>query len=108
MPRQKLPPAAEMARFAAEWSRRFGDEAPLPDPLPTRGPALDQLKARYQGWAAVQWIEQHGKPVDPEAVASLLSTPRVRAGNSADKRLWRGRILYVTPLQAHYRLPSKV
>lgn len=107
MPRQKLPTAAEMACFVTECSYRFGAKAQVPSPLPKRGPAFDELKAQYQGWAAVRWVEEHGDQVEPEVVASLL-TARVRAGNSADKQLWRERILYVAPLRGHYRLPPKV
>lgn len=107
MPRQKTPGSAEMARFVAEWFRRFGADAQVPNSLPTRGPAFDQLKALYQGWAAVQWVEEHGERLDAETVASLLRDTRVRAGNSADKQLWRERILFASPLREHYRLPSK-
>ena len=102
MPRQKLPSTGEMRRFVQDWASRFGAENPDESLEPA------QLKAVYQGWAAVQWVEQHGQPVDSEALASVLSGVRVKAGNSRDKRLWRERILYVGPLGGHYRLPSKV
>lgn len=46
--------------------------------------------------------------MDEQTVASLLENTRVRVGNSTDKRLWRARVLYVTPLEAHYRPPAKV
>jgi hypothetical protein len=108
MPRQKTPPAAEMRRFVTNWSARFQHPDPLPDAFPDRGPLLEDLKAAYQGWAAVQWAEQHGQPVSPEEVGALLGESRVRAGNSAEKQLWRERVLYVQPLQAYYRLPSKI
>lgn len=108
MPRQKLPDASDMARFVEEWSRRYGAYAQIPAPLPSRGEPLQALKAQYQGWAAVQWVLQHAQRVDPEAVASLLKGDTVRAGNSVERRLWKERILYVTPLDAHYKFPSKV
>jgi len=101
MPRQKLPNPQEMQRFVREWAVRF--KQPLPD---LADPA--QLKAQYQGWAAVQWAEEHGQPVDAETLAAVLDGAKVRAGNSSDKRLWRERILYVTPLKTHYRLPTKI
>ncbi|WP_295815550.1 hypothetical protein [uncultured Deinococcus sp.] len=106
MPRQKMPAAAEMAYLVRTSSRRFGREQSLPDPLPERGPAFEQLKAHYQGWAAVQWVEEHGEQVAD--ITAFHDGTRVRAGNSLDKRLWRERILYVTPLQGYYRLPSRL
>lgn len=84
-----------------DWSSRFGLQSP--DDL-----GAAQLKAQYQGWAAVQWVEQHGQLVDSEALASVLGGVRVKAGNSRDKRLWRDRILHVGPLGGYYRLPRKV
>jgi len=102
MPRQKLPSTGEMRRFVQDWNSRFCAghvEAPLE---PT------QLKVVYQGWAAVQWVEQHGQPVDSETLASVLAGVRVKAGNSRDKRLWRERILHVGSLGGYYRLPAKV
>jgi len=101
MPRQKLPSSEEMGRFLREWSSRFGQTHPdLTDPA--------QLKAHYQGWAAVQWAEEHGQPVDADTLTAILDGAKVRAGNSSDKRLWRERILYVAPLKGHFRLPTKV
>ncbi len=97
-----------MRRFVAQWCTRFGHPDDLPDVIPDRGPAYEQLKATYQGWAAVQWAEQHGQVVSANEVSALLGVVRVRAGHSAEKQLWRERVLYVRPLQAHYRLPSKV
>lgn len=97
-----------MTRLVEEWSRRYGQESHVPNPPPEEGKEFERLKALYQGWAAVQWVEQRGKPVEEEVVAPLLSGGRVRAGNSPDKRLWRQRILYVRPLQGYYRLPSKL
>ena len=101
-----MPAAAEMAYLVRTSSRRFGREQSLPDPLPERGPAFEQLKAHYQGWAAVQWVEEHGEQVAD--ITAFHDGTRVRAGNSLDKRLWRERILYVTPLQGYYRLPSRL
>lgn len=108
MPRQKTPTAAEMARFVVEWSKRWGSRHELPDPLPTRGTEFEQLKAVYHGCAAVQWVEDHGHRLSPEEVAGLLGGRRSRAGNSAAKQLWRERVLFVTPLDSHSRLPSRV
>jgi hypothetical protein len=102
MPRQKLPSTGEMRRFVEDWVDRFDVIRPDDSLDPT------QLKAVYQGWAAVQWVEQHGQQVDPETLASVLAGVRVKAGNSRDKRLWRERILYVGPLGGYYRLPAKV
>ena len=106
MPRQKLPAAAEMAHLVQASSRRFGQDVILPDPLPERGPAYEALKAQYQGWAAVQWVEDHGERIDD--ITPLLDGNKIRAGNSLDKRLWRERILYVAPLEGHYRLPARL
>lgn len=101
MPRQKLPSVEEMGRFVRDWSDRFKVQAAdFSDPL--------QLKAAYQGWAAVQWVEEHGQSIDADTLAAVLEGAKVRAGNSSDKRLWRERILYVAPLNDHYRLPAKV
>ncbi|MGM9319683.1 hypothetical protein [Deinococcus aquaticus] len=108
MPRQKTPTAEEMARFVVDWSRRFGDPEVPPDPLPTRGVEFERLKAVYQGWAAVQWVEDHGQQLGPDEVAALLGGARVRAGNSAEKQLWRERTLFVAPLGHHYRLPARI
>ena len=91
-----------------EWSGRYTTSEPMPDPLPTRGPEFERLKAAYQGWAAVQWVEDHGQQLGPDEVAALLGGTRMRAGNSAGKRLWRERILFVAPLGHHYRLPTKI
>jgi len=101
MPRQKLPTPQEMTSFVREWSARFGQ------PQATSADQA-QIKMQYQGWAAVQWVEEHGQPVDSDTLSAILNGTKVRAGNSSDKRLWRERILYVAPLKAHYRLPSKV
>lgn len=87
MPWQKTPTTAEMARLVEQWSRRCGEEMVLPDPLPEGGPAHDRLGALYQGWAAVQWVEEHGERVTAEDLAALLGSTRVRASISADKRL---------------------
>lgn len=108
MPRQKTPTAEEMARFVAAWSARFGVDSGLPHRLPTKGAEFERLKAVYQGWAAVQWVEEHGQLLGPDEVDALVGSARVRAGNSAEKQLWRERVLFVTPLDRHYRLPSKV
>lgn len=107
MPRQKLPPAEEMARFVEDTAARFGAAETIPQPLPTRGVEFERLKASYQGWAAVQWVEEHGQRLDADEVAALLGGKRVRAGNSTEKQLWRERVLFVALLDTHYRLPAK-
>lgn len=108
MPRQKTPTAEEMVRFVVEWSRRHGAGYELPSPLPTRGEAFEQLKELYQRCAAVQWVEVRGQRMTQDEVAALLGGKRSRAGNSTAKQLWRERVLFVTPLDAYYRLPARV
>lgn len=110
MPQQKALSSEEMAQFVAECLARFqlaDTQNVLKRPLPVKGTKAEALKASYQGWLAVQWIEQHGVQVSAEEITPWKAA-KVRAGNSLEKRLWKARIIYLKPLGAYYQLPKKV
>lgn len=59
-----------MRWFVAQWCTSFGHPDDLPDVIPDWEPAYEQLKATYQGWAAMQWAEQHGQVVSADEVST--------------------------------------